>query len=202
MQERDLLMDEALVERFLEGKTTPEETKALAYAMARYFPRPPDSSPEDFPPDVSKRVCHIVNSLGGFATVDVWMLGAPGLPRFMANVSRLEDTLYALPFDQWTVKGLGRTRVPRDLEFQWRKNDDRGGADELGAELGDLIRERDFPGAGRLAERVLQILLDVAASGEDSPEERQELTAWCTEVRTLLREDAALLGITITPGST
>ncbi|MDQ1293984.1 MAG: hypothetical protein QG608_1867 [Actinomycetota bacterium] len=199
MQERDLLMDGALVERFLEGETSPEENAALAHAMARYFPRPPDSSPEDFPPDISERVNHIINSLGGFAVVDVWMLGVPGLPRFMANISRLEDTLYGLPSHSWTVKGLGRVRVPEDLEFQWRKNDDRGGADELGETLGDLIRERTFPEAGRLAERVLQILLDVAASGEDSPEEREELTAWCTEARALLREDAAGLGFTITP---
>jgi hypothetical protein len=199
MQERDLLLDDVLVERFLDGETTPEENAALAHAMARYFPEPPGASPEDFPPEVGDRVNYIIGSLGNRALIDVWMLGVPGLPRFMANISRLEDTLYGLPSNQWTVKGLGRVRVPEDLEFQWRKNDDRGGADELGETLGDLIRERTFPEAGRLAERVLQILLDVSASGEDSPEEREELTAWCTEVRALLREDAAGLGFTITP---
>jgi hypothetical protein len=199
MKECDLLMNDDLVERFLDGQTTDGESKALAHAMARFFPEPPGASPEDFPPEVTDRVCYIVESLGDFTTVDMWMYQAPGLPRFMANISRLEDGLTGFPTDIWILKDLDRMPVPPDLRLQWRKNDDRGGADALAMELGNLLRDRDFPQAGRMADRILGILLEATASGDDFPDEREKLVTWCTDIRATLREDAAGLGLDIAP---
>lgn len=194
-------MDNDFVERFLDGDTSPEENRALAHAVARYFPHRDDVSFEEYPPEIRERVGYIVSSLGDRTTVDMWMYQAPGLPRFMANISRLEDGLTGFPTGIWILRDLDRTPVPPDLRPCWRRNDGRGGADELAAELGNLLRDRAFAQAGRTADRVLGILLEAAASGEDFPEERQKLTAWCTGIRATLREDAAGLGLDIAPGS-
>jgi hypothetical protein len=199
MQKHDLLMDDGLVERFLEGEATPEETTALAYAMAEYYPWPRNSSPEELSPGLGDRVSYIVDSLGGFTAVDMWMHGAPGLPRFMANISRLSEGLYNFPLDTWILRDLDRLTVPVDFDFQWRKNDHRGGADELAGELTALLRDRDFPQAGRMADRILGILLEATASGDDFPDEREKLVTWCTDIRATLREDAAGLGLDIAP---
>ncbi|MDQ1292372.1 MAG: hypothetical protein QG608_250 [Actinomycetota bacterium] len=199
MQERDLLMNNDLVERFLDGETNLEENNALAYAVARYFPHRDDVSLEEYPPEIRERVGYIVSSLSDRTMVDMWMYQAPGLPRFMANISRLEDGLTGFPTDTWILKDLDRIPVPPDLRQQWRKNDDRGGADALAMELGNLLRDRDFPQAGRMADRILGILLEATASGDDFPDEREKLVTWCTDIRATLREDAADLGLGIAP---
>ncbi|MDQ1292224.1 MAG: hypothetical protein QG608_101 [Actinomycetota bacterium] len=192
---RDLLMDEELVERFLDGHTTREEDEALAHAMVRFFPHPQGSSPEEFPEYVAERVGYILTELDDRELVNKWLFQVPGLPRFVAAMSQLEVMLEGLDPDHWLVAELDRIPVPEDLDHVWLKNDRRGGATHLGMCIGTQLVQRHFAETGWLAERALGILRRASATEGENPEDRRNHATMFTAALHNLHEDAALTGI-------
>jgi len=192
----DLLRNEELVERFLDGRTTKEEDSALAHAMVLFFPRPRDASPDEFPEDVAERVGYILTELDDREVVNRWLFQVPGLPRFVAATSQLESLLEGLDPDHWLAAELDRLPVPEDLDHVWLKNDGRGGATHLGMSIGTHLVQRRFPETGWLAGRVLGILHRASTAEGENPEDRNAHATMFAAARTNLHDDAALAGIT------
>jgi len=190
---RDTIFDTDLTERFLDAKATPEEQEHLARAFAEYYPNQQNVSPE-----IDSRIEYIAGQLNPQA-ITVWFRRYPGLPRFIAIVFDLIDLLGMFDENDWIVDNLRPVEIPEQLRPVWRKNTEVAGLSWMITSLSGAMNHRRFPYAGWLAEEVHQLLLR-ACDGPRGPRRRRNgLRDDLAASLTLLRENAALAGITFSP---
>jgi len=190
---RDTIFDTDLTERFLDAKATPEEQERLARAFAEYYPF---ESPAE--QEARERVRYIAGQLNPQAIM-VWFRRYPGLPRFIAIVFDLIDLLGMFDENDWIVDNLRPVEIPEQLKYEWLKNTEIAGLSWMITSLSGAMNHRRFPYAGWLAEEVHQLLLR-ACDGPRGPRRRRNgLRDDLAASLALLRENAALAGITFSP---
>jgi hypothetical protein len=190
---RDTIFDTDLTERFLDAKATPEEQEFLARAFAEYYPNEQDISPE-----IDARVEYIAGQLNPQAIM-VWFKRYPGLPRFIAIVSDLIDLLGMFDEKDWIIDNLRAIEIPEQLKYEWLKNTKLVGCSWMITSVSGALNNRRFPRAGWLADEIHQLLLRACDGPRGSRRRRHGFRDDLTQSLALLRENAALAGITFSP---
>jgi hypothetical protein len=190
---RDTIFDTDLTERFLDAKASPEEQERLARAFAKYYPF---GASED--QEVRERVRYIAGQLNPQAIM-VWFRRYPGLPRFIAIVFDLIDLLGMFDEKDWIIDNLRAIEIPEQLKHEWLKKTELVGLGWMITSISGAINHRQFSYAGWLADEIHQLLLRACDGPRGSRRRRHGFRDDLTASLALLRENAALAGITFSP---
>ncbi|MDQ1293840.1 MAG: hypothetical protein QG608_1721, partial [Actinomycetota bacterium] len=153
---------------------------------------------QDISPEIDARVEYIAGQLNPQAIM-VWFKRYLGLPRFIAIVFDLIDLIDMFDEKDWIIDNVRPIDAPEQLRPVWRKKTELAGLSLMSGSLSGAMNHRQFPRAGWLADEIHQLLLLACDGPRGSRRRRHGFRDDLTKSLALLRENAALAGITFSP---